>query len=1334
MPPKRGIVKSGNAGNSSKPSKPAASSSAAPAIPEEKPLFPPGSKFPASLLHERCQKNGWEKPVIDTRKQGNGYTFSVTLSRINKKTSQRESVRLEPHPPCAFPTILEARHWGATYALYRFCNGIQLNRVLPPGPREYWNELAMEHKNAPDHQAWMYDTDPFAARKAVEERQAAAAKKRDEAPKEGGGSGSSSSSTSPEFVNAPEAKMASSLRDLVEDCIKKAIAANPESTKDSLNILSPEVAPQIREQLKHLGFKPVQIQNAVNALSQQSPLTSRLLRSLPALQACIEYLILQVPECDLPERFLPSVNSSNPFVTAAHAGTDDLRKRWIQDKAVKECGWPVHVVKECMTHSAVAEDWALLLRTLNARLIGTRDAEVTTDSDLADPEPVDRDELESFGAQFGQSGEIIIPLPIAPMQLVVYATNEYLPTRGDPPPLYVRSSSIAAYVRLHLVSRVLTAFRKGALVESGESVIMAALRLIEEEWAQIEDNGPPDMSQVLQHLLPQQDSVSTLDDLPDTVVVPPPRRRGGQKLKHDERTDTHIKEEFEVMRRSKEYARMFPARRRLPAFSSKDQFLSLLEKNQCVVVVGETGSGKTTQLPQFVLDSLILANHGSKASIVVTQPRRLSAIGVAARVSAERLDDGSVGYAIRGESRQDARTKLLFCTTGVLLRRLATGNTLQDVTHVIVDEVHERSVDGDILLLELKELMKRHRNLKVILMSATINHETFVKYFDNAPLLSISGLSYPVEDRYLEDYVFDLSYAPPAQRPSGPAKGRKRDDADGATPDEEDERVAQIVRNMTRSGRIDVELIASLVTHIMSIAEKRGGILIFLPGVQEIRQCVERLCRISNTKVLPLHANLSSDEQRQVFASYREWKIVVATNVAETSITIDDVVYVIDSGRVKETQYDPDTGLTRLTEQWVSRAAARQRRGRAGRTQPGVCYKLYTKSQESQMAAFPIPEIRRVPLESVALSAKVVHDDVKTFLGKAIDPPEMAAIDHALSTLEELAALAPDGSLTPLGIHLSTLPMDLRLGKMLILATIFQCLGPILTIAACLSSKPLFVSPMEKREEATQARARFARGNSDLLTDLHAYEECMRLRSEGKPQNAIKNFCDENYIAVSTIRDITSLRQDFFSSLSDLGFIPRSSRPDDASLNTNSANENLLKAVVLGGLWPRVARVHLPKSAIKFDKIQAGTIQRENTAREFKIYDLKEGRVFLHPASTLFGVNTWRSSFLAYFQKQMTSKVFLRDATEVPIYGLLLFGGPVSVNHIGGGLTVGAKDAFIKLKAWPRIGILVNQLRRLLDEQLKECIEEGTILSAVSSSNPVLRAMLALLTNDGLTS
>jgi len=213
---------------------------------------------------------------------------------------------------------------------------------------------------------------------------------------------------------------------------------------------------------------------------------------------------------------------------------------------------------------------------------------------------------------------------------------------------------------------------------------------------------------------------------------------------------------------------------------------------------------------------------------------------------------------------------------------------------------------------------------------------------------------------------------------------------------------------------------------------------------------------------------------------------------------------------------------------------------------------------------------------------------------------------------------------------------------------------------------------------------------------------------------------------------VTSLRQEFVSSLAGIGFIPLDSTPSTSGLNSCSENTNLVKAVMLGGLWPRVARVHLPKNAIKFDKVSAGTIQRENSAKEFKMYDLREGRVFLHPGSVLFGASVWKLPFIFYFQKHATSKVFLRDASEVPLYAFLLCGGPGALNHVIGCVTIGNKESFIKLRAWPRIGVLVNQLRHLLDAQLQRCIEEGMMLNT-RSGNPVVNAIMALLTHDGLS-
>ncbi|PPQ77039.1 hypothetical protein CVT25_014856 [Psilocybe cyanescens] len=1337
MPPRRGIVKSGNAGNSSKSDKNKADA-ATTDTPGPPPLFPPGSKYPLSILQERCQKLGWEKPVVDTRSRGSsGFSFVVTLSRRNPKTSEIDRVRMEPHPPYFRPTAMEAKHWGATYALYRFCNGLQLNQILPGGPRDYWKELAAEHKMIREHQKWMYEADPFAAQQAVEERQVKASQRHEESSKSATEKQDDYKSSGRVSSEYPEVIMASSLRELVEDAIKKSIELSPD-TSDALPLtLAPEIIPDISQQLGLLDFKKSQIQDATKFLSVESPLTFNLLGSLSPLEAAIEYLILHLPECDLPQRFLPSNNSSNPFITSTHSGQDDLKRRWIEEKAVKEAGWPLNAVNECTkANPELVFKWDSLMVALGQKLIGSH-IEITEPSQCT-PYTIEVEEYEALGAHLEEEGHLVLPLFSAPIKIhILFSEVDRYPRPGYIP-IYITSTTAAAYIRLHLLSRFLKAMETKSELEFGEGFCMTVMRIVEEAWADIEDNGPPDISMVLKDLIPPpRRFIPSNDENFNSSVVKD--QRPVRPRRNHVQDDLQIKHAFETLVQSDKYKAMMEKRKKLPAFEAREDFLNKLEHNRVVVVVGET-------VPQFILDSLITTDRGSQTSILVTQPRRISAISVAARVSEERIEDGSVGYAIRGESKQGKNTKLLFCTTGVVLRRLSTGDTLKDISHIVVDEVHERSMDGDFLLLELKELLKIHATLKVVLMSATINHETFVKYFDDAPLLTIPGFMHPVDDKYLEDILSLTNYRPPVVRQSKgklqATRGLKEEhEAEGISSS-----VAEAIQNIMRSDRIDYQLIAALVNHIVATADTIGGILIFLPGVNEIRQCVEAVksgIRDRDAVVLPLHANLSNEEQRRVFQATKSWKVIAATNVAETSITIDDVIYVIDAGKVKETQFDPDTNMSCLVETWVNRAAARQRRGRAGRTRPGVCYKLYTRKHEMNMARFPVPEILRVPLESISLSVKAAREDedVKSFLGKAIDPPAIVALDRAWTTLEELGAIDQAGGLTALGKYISMLPVDVRLAKMLILATIFQCVGPVTTVAALLSSKPLFNSPMDKREEAAahvirslyhSARSRFFCGESDLLTDVNAFDECMKLRAEGKSQSTIRAFCEENFISATVLREITTLRQDFISSLAEIGLIPLDSKPSSPSLNKCSDNLNLVKAAMLGGLWPRVARVQLPTDKIKYDKVSGGTVQRDNSAKDYKILDLKEGRVFLHPGSVLFGKSNWKPPFLFYFHKYMTSKIFLRDATKVPMYALLLFGGPVSVNHIRGGLTIGNKDSYIKLAAIPRIGILVNQLRRLLDAQLQRSIEEGTMLT-VESGNPIVHAIMALLTHDGRT-
>jgi ATP-dependent RNA helicase DHX57 len=369
--------------------------------------------------------------------------------------------------------------------------------------------------------------------------------------------------------------------------------------------LSDEDAPKVEQQLGQLGFTPVQSRNAVNFLSLPSPVTANLMNSLLPLEAAIEYLILHVPECDLPQRFLPTANSSNAFIMSTHSGADDLKRRWIEDKAVKEAGWPIHVVKACIEADPnLVEHWDLLLSTLGKKIIGLEDSSISSGSQ---PYQIDPDEIEAMGASLVDPNQLVMPLFSAPVKLhVVVSAEEGYPRPGHTP-IFLTSNTIPAYVRLHLVSQLLLEMEGEEFIQPGEGFCMAAMRVLEAVWATIEDNGPPDMSVVLRHIVPRLEGEGI--DYDDAHLAKTSntrtRRKGGGNHRRDDRTDAQIKQDFEnvcrenkvravqlaipFIQRNPQYKEILAARQKLPAFSAKDEFLSLLSANRVVVVVGETG-------------------------------------------------------------------------------------------------------------------------------------------------------------------------------------------------------------------------------------------------------------------------------------------------------------------------------------------------------------------------------------------------------------------------------------------------------------------------------------------------------------------------------------------------------------------------------------------------------------------------------------------------------------------------------------------------------------------------------------------------------------------------
>ncbi|KAG8901099.1 hypothetical protein FRC00_009093 [Tulasnella sp. 408] len=1115
------------------------------------------------------------------------------------------------------------------------------------------------------------------------------------------------------FQYAPEVRMAQSLRDSVEAAIKtspKTVESFPELQNTGVEKSSQSNfdGETLSKQLATLGFNQHAVKRVLSLLSRPPPYDPYLasLKQLPDLDAALTHLLMTTNESDLPKAFLDQKGrgTTGGFVSSLHPAnsSEDLQTRRTRQRATNEAGWPERSVQECLS---VSTDWGVLMEMLGRKLLGleipqnivAQIAEAEPLIDAKERDTLRNEEIKALLSAYPEASmndqTLVLPIPQSSLTLhIIYSAHHPYPFPGSitpyrVPPIYITSPKSPPYVRLHILSGLLSSLYNpsgdGAslhgVLETGRGIAFAAVDFASSLFVEMQQRGPPSVSEVMKHLLPPSDTKS-FASAPVVSCSPQKPEPTGRSFKQrkpagDERTDERVLADFESMRSKSEYGKFLEQRQKLPAWGAQDGIIKVIEQNRVTIVAGETGCGKTTQLPQFILDHLITSRRGQQASILITQPSRKSALGVSARVSAERLEDGSVGYAVGGDNQTTAKTKLLFVTTGVALRRLATDDdrTLTNVTHIVIDEIQERSAEIDLLLLELRELLSRNKTIRVILMSASINQKTFIDYFGGAPVIKIPSFTHPVKDYYLEDLLPAICYRPAAVKSNQKKLTEPQEEARQVYRDKGmDEKAIIAMEHISRANRFDYQLLAACISHVIDQAtDPKAGILVFIPGIEDIASAIEAITSLPNAKealeVFHLHANLAVGQQNL------------------TSITIPDVAYVIDTGRIKETSYDSTAGMSKLTEAWVTKAAARQRRSRAGRTQPGECYKLYTRKQEEAMIDFPVPEILRVPLDALALQVKAAREDEDV---TTIDPPKFEAMKEAWRTLENLGAIDE----------------------------------------ASLSSTPLFFCPTNKRDEANQARQRFATGNSDLLTDVRAYDKCMSLRSSGRSEQ--QKFYDMNFISSNTVREITSLRDDFHSALAGIGFVPIDSKPSDPSLNVHSANENLVKSVICGGLWPRVAMVSTPKQL--FDKVKNKTVEREREAKDYKLFEKGE-RVFIHPQSVMFdGLGSHKSPFFVYFSKNMTSKVFLRDVTEVPMYGALLFGGKVTVNHIEGGLTLSSDGDGIKLKAWPRIGVLINQLRLLLDAQLARSLADATICG-VGDGDLVLDAILSLLDRDGLS-
>uniref|UniRef100_A0A8C5HIP7 Putative ATP-dependent RNA helicase DHX57 n=1 Tax=Gouania willdenowi TaxID=441366 RepID=A0A8C5HIP7_GOUWI len=813
--------------------------------------------------------------------------------------------------------------------------------------------------------------------------------------------------------------------------------------------------------------------------------------------------------------------------------------------------------------------------------------------------------------------------------------------------------------------------------------------------------------------------------------------------------------EFQRKLSSRRYMSMLVQRKNLPAWHERENILEMLDRSQVLVVSGMTGCGKTTQIPQFILDGSLMGSAGQVANIVCTQPRRISAISVAQRVAQERAESlgNSVGYQIRLESVKTSATRLLYCTTGVLLRRLEGEADLKGVTHVIVDEVHERTEESDFLLLVLKDLIVQRPDLKIILMSATLNADLFSDYFYNCPTIHIPGQTFPVDQFFLEDAIAETRYVIEGNSPykrkhnsssiNGPRNAmdymiddlqdfkffdktgfHKTGFVKDSIPDQElnlqelciryKDAKKPVLKTLAAMDldKINMDLVESLLEWIVEGKHKYppGAVLVFMPGLAEIKMLYEQLQsnRMFNNKgasrcvVYPLHSTLSNEEQQAIFSRPPDGvtKIIISTNIAETSVTIDDVVYVIDSGKMKEKTYDASKCMESLEDSWVSRANALQRKGRAGRVASGVCFHLFTSHCfKHQLAEQQLPEIQRVPLEQLCLRIKILdlfaEQSLESVFSRLIEPPVLGSLDAASQQLQDLGALTADEKLTPLGYHLACLPVDVRIGKLMLFGAMFRCLDPALTIAASLAFKSPFVSPWDKREEANVKKRAFAVGNSDHLALLQAYKGWCSAAKNGK--KAAHVYCRENFLSWRVLQEIASLKRQFAELLSDIGFcreglraraIERASTHDTDGVleatgpeaNLNSENISLMSAMLCAALYPNVLQVQTPQGNCKMTS--HGEAKMQPKANELRFLTKSDGYVHVHPSSVNYTTRHYESPFLVYREKVKTSRVFIRDCSMVSVYPLLLFGcGQINLELHKGVFVFSLDDGWIQFAA-----------------------------------------------------
>lgn len=624
-------------------------------------------------------------------------------------------------------------------------------------------------------------------------------------------------------------------------------------------------------------------------------------------------------------------------------------------------------------------------------------------------------------------------------------------------------------------------------------------------------------------------------------------------------------------------------RKSLPAYKYREDFLKIVDENQIIVVVGETGSGKTTQLPQYLYEAGYCEKDGKKLMVGCTQPRRVAATSVAARVAEEvQVNLGQeVGYSVRFDDKSSDKTVIKYLTDGILLREFLGDPLLSDYSALIIDEAHERTISTEILLSLLKDISRERSDLKIIVASATINAQKFSDFFDNAPVFTIPGRRFPVTVHY-------------TQQP-------------------------------------EANYIQAAINTIFLIHSKKplpGDILVFLTGQEEIdtmqeslNEAVEKLSSLmGELMICPIYANLPYDQQKKIFEPTppNTRKVVLATNIAETSITIDGIKYVVDCGYVKENVYNPSTGMDSLVVVPSSKASADQRAGRAGRVGPGECFRLYTKwSFNNELQSNPTPEILRGNLIStVLLLLSLGITDLINF--DFMDPPSSETLIKCLELLYAIGALNSKGELTQTGRKMADFPIHPMFSKALLTSATFGVYEDVIAIIAMLGeSSNLFYRPKDKKEDADNKRQTFNDVSGDHLTYLNVWNQWSDTEFSSL-------WCQDNFLQYRSLKRVKDVIEQLKLLCNRTGITLEN---DNAKTDLDPDSKNILiQKSLVAGFFPHV---------VKLSRMGDGyrTLSKNQP-------------VYIHPSSSLFPIKP-PPKLMLYHELVLTSREYMRNCMVI---------------------------------------------------------------------------------------